>query len=369
MVPSTTQNPCWTLVTSTTATARARPTAPRRALRNHTERNGEVGEQPVGEAVRRWTRLPSPKRRSTTGSGARRLEGRIGHHLGGDPQRPHVEPGIERGGDAAVLARRGGCGSRSRSGGRGVGLGEGGDVGGQVGARSARRASRVESCTALIRAGSWTGWPSPSQIRDAAWWQRLGHLRGDGPGGRPFGRPVLVAEHGRVPGDPLDPAHELGERDGTGGGAGRRVGRARNCRRRSASCAVTSASAPGSAVPRARASARRATAETAADEAAPEVVVPGRRPDEKAGGDAAGGRQRPPQEAGPDLRGRLRHRDGEHERQQGGRRRRRRRRRRRCRRRARRSRPRPSSRPRRPCGSRPPCPSTMKQLPARKRPT
>ena len=38
-VPRTTQNPCWTSVTSTTATARARPTAPRRALRNQTERN------------------------------------------------------------------------------------------------------------------------------------------------------------------------------------------------------------------------------------------------------------------------------------------------------------------------------------------
>ena len=39
MVPSTTQKPCWTFVISTTPTARARPTAPRRALRNQTERN------------------------------------------------------------------------------------------------------------------------------------------------------------------------------------------------------------------------------------------------------------------------------------------------------------------------------------------
>ncbi len=38
-VPSTTQKPCSTSEISTTATARARPTAPRTALRNHTERN------------------------------------------------------------------------------------------------------------------------------------------------------------------------------------------------------------------------------------------------------------------------------------------------------------------------------------------
>src|ERR1700722_1740345 len=38
-VPSTTQKPCCTLVTSTTATARAKPTAPRNALRNQMERN------------------------------------------------------------------------------------------------------------------------------------------------------------------------------------------------------------------------------------------------------------------------------------------------------------------------------------------
>ena len=39
MVPSTTQNPWETLVSSTTVTAMARPTAPRTALRNQTERN------------------------------------------------------------------------------------------------------------------------------------------------------------------------------------------------------------------------------------------------------------------------------------------------------------------------------------------
>ena len=37
-VPRTTQNPCETSVTSTTATARARPAAPRTELRNQTER-------------------------------------------------------------------------------------------------------------------------------------------------------------------------------------------------------------------------------------------------------------------------------------------------------------------------------------------
>ena len=92
---------------------------------------GEVGQEPVGEEVRRRG-VAHPEAPIDHCVRARRLEGGIGHHLGGDPQRPRVEPGVERGGDAPVLARRGvGTGATVRR--MGIGLGEGGDVGGKVG--------------------------------------------------------------------------------------------------------------------------------------------------------------------------------------------------------------------------------------------
>ena len=57
-VPSTTQNPCCTSVASTVATARARATAPRTLLRNHTERGVQLSA-----AACTWTRSDRQARR------------------------------------------------------------------------------------------------------------------------------------------------------------------------------------------------------------------------------------------------------------------------------------------------------------------
>ena len=64
-VPSTTQNPCSTAAISTTATASASPTAPRRALRNHTERN-EKCEVSLRQNTGRGISFPGPSRLSPT---------------------------------------------------------------------------------------------------------------------------------------------------------------------------------------------------------------------------------------------------------------------------------------------------------------
>ena len=63
--PSTTQKPCSTSVTSTTATAAARPAAPRRLFRNHTERK-ERWEVSRGQTRRGSGVADGPRRRSPT---------------------------------------------------------------------------------------------------------------------------------------------------------------------------------------------------------------------------------------------------------------------------------------------------------------
>ena len=67
MVPSTTQKPCETFVTSTTATANARPTAPRRALRNQTERKERCESTRCARACGADSSA-MPRRRSLTAS-------------------------------------------------------------------------------------------------------------------------------------------------------------------------------------------------------------------------------------------------------------------------------------------------------------
>ena len=151
--------------------------------------------------------------------------------------------------------------------------------------------------------------------------QRLGHLLGDGLRGPPFGRPVLVTEHGRVPRDPLDAPHELGERYGTGGGAGRRVRRARELLAQAAPArAVTSACAPGSGVPRARESARRPTAETAAARRRRRLSCQGGGQTRRQVVMQHAAASDHPTRRGPIAEVGCGHRDGEHEGQQGGRR-------------------------------------------------
>ncbi len=101
-VPNTTQKPCETSVTSTTATASARPAAPRMALRNQTEWNDRWERQWATKL--RDVDSPMPRRLSTTVSRARCGQCGIGHHLGGDAQRPGMESRIEARGEVAAGA-------------------------------------------------------------------------------------------------------------------------------------------------------------------------------------------------------------------------------------------------------------------------
>ncbi len=89
-VPSTTQNPCWTLLRSAIATAAANASAPRRLLMNQTERRlacrerdaGVSFDMPVGAAPRRgpW-HGPNQRRRASAipiGTREPRGDGRVG---------------------------------------------------------------------------------------------------------------------------------------------------------------------------------------------------------------------------------------------------------------------------------------------------
>jgi hypothetical protein len=121
----------------------------------------------------------------------------------------------------------------------------------------------VDSCTASIRAGSVTAWPSPSQMRAAAWWRVSATFSVTASAGgssvAQWSSPimaVLPATHSTRP-TSLESATAPAAAPVGGYGV------PENWLRRRASSAVTDAWASGSTRPSARASARRATAETA----------------------------------------------------------------------------------------------------------
>ena len=167
-VPSTTQKPCWTFVISITATASARPTPPRNALRNHTERKERW------DRSRSANRLgvdssPIPRRRSTTAGAPAASSAASATISVAIPSARAWNPGSSA---AAMLPSS--CVAGSASGRTSAGSDAASARVETSAASSAAISSsraRVASCTALILVGSSTGWPSPSQIKDAAWWR------------------------------------------------------------------------------------------------------------------------------------------------------------------------------------------------------
>ena len=94
-VPSTTQNPCSTSVTSTTATARARPAAPRTAFRNHTEWK-ERCEANRRHSIREELAVDGPQSLVAHRLGTGSLEDGIGHQLSGDTQSSGPKARVQR---------------------------------------------------------------------------------------------------------------------------------------------------------------------------------------------------------------------------------------------------------------------------------
>ena len=224
-------------------------------------------EEAVREDAARSARPPCPRRRSHRGVRPRRLERGVGHHLGGDPERAGMEARVERAGQALSPSTRPGTWT-------GAGLRRvatrvnEADVGLELRVDQVDRAACVRLLHRLdvrgvphrvahrrhrsARPRAWSVSATFSVTASAAAWLR---------------RPVLVPDHGGVARHPLDPAHELGQRDGSRRGAGRRIGRPRELPAEAISCGDDDGRVrrPDPSVPRAGASARRATADRAAD--------------------------------------------------------------------------------------------------------
>ena len=185
-MPSTTQKPCCTSVTSTTATAMASPMAPRSALRNHTERNERWEQAPAEEQGVRFAPSAEPAVEHPGGTG--RLERAVGHHAGGDTEGAGTKPRIERAGQA----RRpppvdSGASSTEASSTEASSTEASSTEASATEVTSARKAaatssssSRAERSTASIVARSRTGWPDPVADERGRELQRLGHLLEDG---------------------------------------------------------------------------------------------------------------------------------------------------------------------------------------------
>ena len=295
-VPSTTQKPCETLVISMTATARASPMAPRTALRNQTERKERWESSRcrvrVGDGLGCHPHPPIQNR-----LGACRLERRVGDHLGGDAERPRVEPGVERAGQALVPDRfrpggTGYCAIRMRR-----RFGQRRHVGLEL-----RTDEPVEPARRILHRSNALGIVDRVRVAVAdesrRLPQRLRHALRDRPRRGRLRRPVLVGDQGRVTGDPLDAAHQLGERERSRRSTRRRVGRPRELLAQARQLGrdgrlrlrIGRVAGAGVGEPRHGRDGRR--------QPAPEVVVPWGRPDHEAGGDAERAGQGPAHQAG-----------------------------------------------------------------------
>ena len=208
-----------TLVTSTTATARASPIAPRSALRNQTERN-EKWERSRCAKTYEEDSSAIPRRRSMTASAPAASSAASATISVAMPSARAWNPGSSE--PARSSSPEGSAGGAVVT-----------DVvsdalsvltSASSSALISCSSRRVDSCTAIDvrRVLDWV----PLAVADegGGLMERLGHLLGDGPRRRGLVRPVLVADHRGVAGDPFDAAHELGDRHGTRGGASRWIG-------------------------------------------------------------------------------------------------------------------------------------------------
>ena len=164
-MPRTTQNPCSTLVSSTTATAKASPALPRTALRNHTEWKERC------EASRRQTATaggspvrPNPRLPSAATPAASRVAAAT--MLVEKPNDRAWKPGssadaILRDSSAPCPSAAAVCTEPAPS--RSMRL----DTSKSTSESTNSANRRDDSCNSLMRTGSCTGWAVPSQMRAA----------------------------------------------------------------------------------------------------------------------------------------------------------------------------------------------------------